>query len=157
MRALPCRIRDPNFHYSAYKSTSLGPILSQLNLVNNITPASFFKMASNVISPSTIRYPMWPLLFGVSDKNFVFLFTSRPCVLYFHPPHRVQTCSRTHPPSYPMGTRGSPSYSAEVKECAELYLHSPSTPSWRDARLKITGTILPLPYRLRSQVFPALR
>jgi hypothetical protein len=29
----------------------------------------------------------------------------------------------------------SPS-SAEVKECAELYLHSPTTPSWRGAQLK---------------------
>jgi hypothetical protein len=29
----------------------------------------------------------------------------------------------------------SPS-SAEVKECVELYLHSPNTPSWRGAQLK---------------------
>jgi hypothetical protein len=27
-------------------------------------------------------------------------------------------------------------YSTEVKECVELYLHSPSTPSWRGAQLK---------------------
>jgi hypothetical protein len=25
---------------------------------------------------------------------------------------------------------------AEVKECVELYLHSPNTPSWRGAQLK---------------------
>jgi hypothetical protein len=30
----------------------------------------------------------------------------------------------------------SPLSSAEVKECVELYLHSPSTPSWRGAQLK---------------------
>jgi hypothetical protein len=30
----------------------------------------------------------------------------------------------------------SASSSAEVKECVELYLHSPNTPSWRDAQLK---------------------
>jgi hypothetical protein len=30
----------------------------------------------------------------------------------------------------------SPPSSAEVKECVELYLHSPSTPSWRSAQLK---------------------
>jgi hypothetical protein len=30
----------------------------------------------------------------------------------------------------------SPPSSAEVKECVELYLHSPNTPSWRDAHLK---------------------
>jgi hypothetical protein len=30
----------------------------------------------------------------------------------------------------------SPPSSAEVKECVELYLHSPNTPSWRGAHLK---------------------
>jgi hypothetical protein len=30
----------------------------------------------------------------------------------------------------------SPPYSSEVKECVELYLHSPNTPSWRGAQLK---------------------
>jgi hypothetical protein len=65
--------------------------------------------------------------------------------------------SGAHPASYPMGTRGSfsrgkavgawswpsPPSSAEVKEWVELYLHSPSTPSWRGVWLS-TGTILPL-------------
>jgi hypothetical protein len=74
--------------------------------------------------------------------------------------HRDQTGSEAHPASYPMDTRGSfhgakqpgrevdyslPS-SAEVKECVELYLHSPNTPSWRGAQFrKSTGTSLPLP------------
>jgi hypothetical protein len=64
--------------------------------------------------------------------------------------HRVQTGSGAHPASYPMGTWGSflggkatgawswpltPS-SSDVKECVELYLHSPYTPSWRGAQLK---------------------
>jgi hypothetical protein len=63
--------------------------------------------------------------------------------------HRVQTGSGAHPASYPMAIRGSfpegkatgpwnwpfPS-SAEVRECVELYLHFPNTPSWRGARLK---------------------
>jgi len=30
----------------------------------------------------------------------------------------------------------SPPSSAEVKECVELYIHSPSTSSWRGAQLK---------------------
>jgi hypothetical protein len=30
----------------------------------------------------------------------------------------------------------SPPSSAEVKECVELYLHSPNTPSWRGAQLE---------------------
>jgi hypothetical protein len=61
--------------------------------------------------------------------------------------HRVQNGSGAHPASYPMGARGSspgdmwpgretdhsPPSSAEVKECVELYLHSPNTPSWRGA------------------------
>jgi hypothetical protein len=52
---------------------------------------------------------------------------------------RVQDGSGAHPASYPVGTRGSflevkgpgreadqsPPSSAEVKECVELYLHSP--------------------------------
>jgi hypothetical protein len=77
----------------------------------------------------------------------------------FH--HRVQNGSRLHPASYPMGTRGSfpgvkqprreadhsPPSSAEVKECVELYRHSPIrlhgvVLSWK----KSTGTTLPLPY-----------
>jgi hypothetical protein len=30
----------------------------------------------------------------------------------------------------------SPPSNAEVKECVELYFHSPNTSSWRDAQLK---------------------
>jgi hypothetical protein len=56
--------------------------------------------------------------------------------------HRVQIGSGAHPGSYPRGTRAlevkrpgreadySLPSSAEVKECMELYLHSPSTSSW---------------------------
>jgi hypothetical protein len=56
--------------------------------------------------------------------------------------------SGSHPASYPMGTRAtfpgrkvdhSPPSSAEVKECVELYFHSPNTPSWRGAQLKHGG------------------
>jgi len=32
-------------------------------------------------------------------------------------------------------------FSAEVKECLELYLHSPNTPSWRGAQLKAQGQL----------------
>jgi hypothetical protein len=56
--------------------------------------------------------------------------------------HRLQNGSGAHPASYPMGTRAlslgvkrpgretdhSPPSSAEVKEWAELYLHSRNTP-----------------------------
>jgi hypothetical protein len=64
--------------------------------------------------------------------------------------HCIQNGSGAHPASYPMGTRGSfhgvkrpvreadhsPPSSAKVKEWVELYLHSPSTPSWHGAQLK---------------------
>jgi len=57
----------------------------------------------------------------------------------FSPHHRVQNVSGAHTTSYPVGNRGfslgvkrpgheaghSPARSAEVNECAELYLHSP--------------------------------
>jgi hypothetical protein len=76
--------------------------------------------------------------------------------------HRVQNGSGAHPASYPMGTRGfslgvkrpgreadhSPPSSAEVKECAELYLHFPNTSSWRGAQIKKnTGTTSPLHFK----------
>jgi hypothetical protein len=64
--------------------------------------------------------------------------------------HSVQTGSGTHQASYPMGTRAlflgvkrsgreadhSPSSSAEVKECVELYFHSPNASSWGGVQLK---------------------
>jgi hypothetical protein len=60
--------------------------------------------------------------------------------------HRIQTGSGAHPAPYPMGTRSSfPGGKAagawscpltSIKECVELYLHSPNTPSWRGAQLK---------------------
>jgi hypothetical protein len=42
----------------------------------------------------------------------------------------------------------SPSYSANVKECVEQYLHFPNTSSWHDAYLN-TGTSLPLPFSIK--------
>jgi hypothetical protein len=59
--------------------------------------------------------------------------------------HRIQNGSGAHPASYQwvpgalsLGVKRpgreadhSPPSSAEVKECVELYLSSPNTPSWR--------------------------
>jgi hypothetical protein len=48
----------------------------------------------------------------------------------------------------------SPPSSAEVKECAELYLHSPNTPPWRGAQLKHRTTLpLPLPFTLSALIY----
>jgi hypothetical protein len=75
----------------------------------------------------------------------------------FSPHHHVQNSSGAHPASYPMGTRGSslgvkrpgreadhsPPSSAKVKECMELYLHSPIRLHGVVLGLKIsTGTLL---------------
>jgi hypothetical protein len=63
---------------------------------------------------------------------------------------RIQNGFWTHPASYPGGISvsdprvkrpgreadHSPPSSAEVKECVELYIHSPNTPSWHGTQLK---------------------
>jgi hypothetical protein len=52
------------------------------------------------------------------------------------------------------GADHSPPSSAEVKECVELYLHYPTTSSWRGAQLKkSTGTTLPLPLTPLNSVY----
>jgi hypothetical protein len=72
--------------------------------------------------------------------------------------HRVQTSTGAHPASYSIGTGVSPPgvkrpgreadhlppSRAEVKECVNLYLHSPGISSWRGAYLS-TKTTLSLP------------
>jgi hypothetical protein len=64
---------------------------------------------------------------------------------YFSLHYHVQNGSGAHPASYLMGIGSCfmgvkrperegdhlPPSSAEVKDCVELYLHSPNTPSWR--------------------------
>jgi hypothetical protein len=70
----------------------------------------------------------------------------------------IQTGPGTHPASYTMGTGSFPEVkrlgvdhptpsSAKVKERVELYLYSPSGPSW-----PVTGCTLPLP--LHFNKFP---
>jgi hypothetical protein len=83
-------------------------------------------------------------------------FTLQGCPIFGYPEFNIQEMfvvtdlKNAHPASYLMGTRGSfpgvkrPACeidhsllsSAEVKECAELYLHSSNTPSWCGAQLK---------------------
>jgi hypothetical protein len=86
--------------------------------------------------------------YGLDDRGSRVRFWAGAGNFCLH--HRVKNGSGAHPAFYPMGTRGSfpgvklpgreadhslPS-SAEVKECVELYLHSPGTPTWRGAQLK---------------------
>jgi hypothetical protein len=75
---------------------------------------------------------------------FLFIIASRPALGPTQPP--VQWV----PGALSLGikrpeceTDHSPPPSAEVKEYAELYLHSSSTPSWRGAQLKTQGKLYP--------------
>jgi hypothetical protein len=86
----------------------------------------------------------------------IFLFTSasRPVLVRAQPPiQRVQGALSLGVPRQGREADQSPQSSAEVKECVELYLHSPSTLSWRGAQLKkyrdnFTFTFNILPYML---------
>jgi hypothetical protein len=83
--------------------------------------------------------------YGLDDRGSRVRFPAGTGNFSLH--HRVQNDSGAHPASYPIDTRGSfpggkrpgreahhsPPSSAEVKECVELYLHSPNTPSCRGA------------------------
>jgi hypothetical protein len=60
--------------------------------------------------------------------------------------YRQYLLSSANSISYVYKSSDSPPFSAEVKECVELYLHSLITSSWRGAQLS-TGTTLPLPYQ----------
>jgi hypothetical protein len=75
--------------------------------------------------------------YGLGDRMIGVRFPAGGGNFSLH--HRVQTGSEAHPASYPVGTGDlslrvkrpgreadhSPLSSAEVKECVELYLHSP--------------------------------
>jgi hypothetical protein len=82
---------------------------------------------------------------GLGDRMIVVRFLAEAVKFSFR--HRVQTGSESHPASYPKDTGvlslrvkrpgretdNSSQSSADVKECVELYLHSPNKSSWRDA------------------------
>jgi hypothetical protein len=86
--------------------------------------------------------------YGLDDRGSSVRFPAGAGNFSLH--HRVQNGSGVHPASYPVGNMGSfpgvkrpgyeadhsPPTSAEVKECVELYIHTPNTPSWRGAWLK---------------------
>jgi hypothetical protein len=84
------------------------------------------------------------LHYGLDDWGSRVRFPAGAANFSLH--HRVQNGSGAHPASYPTDTKvsslgvkrpgseadHSPPSSAEVKECVELYLHFPRTPSWSD-------------------------
>jgi hypothetical protein len=80
----------------------------------------------------------------------------------------AQNASHVHPASYPMGTRAlslwlklpgceadhSPTSSAEVKECVELYLHSPLLALCSNPQPGGPGLHIYIPWRLGGPVIP---
>jgi hypothetical protein len=86
--------------------------------------------------------------YGLDDRGSRVRFPAGAGNFFLH--HRVQNRSGAHPPSYPVGTRGSfpggkaaeawswplTSIYCRGQECVELYLHSGSMPSWRGVQLK---------------------
>jgi hypothetical protein len=81
--------------------------------------------------------------YGLDDRSSRVRFPARAGNFYFR---RVQNCSGVHPASYPMDNMAVkrpehkaghlPPSSSDIKDWVKLYLHSPSTPSWRGAQLK---------------------
>jgi hypothetical protein len=133
----------------------------------------------HLINSNSTFYWRWRLVrFGISlfvvgiisyaldDRGSTVRFPAGPGNFSLH--HHGQNGSRSHPVSYPMGTRccfpgvkaaGAwnwplTSIQCRSQECVEIYLHSPNTSSWRGALLS-TGTILPfyLYYYYYSLVF----
>ena len=80
-------------------------------------------------------------------------------------PTPIQTSPGAHPASYTIGTRSLPGIewpghgfdqpppsSVEVKERVQLYIYSPSEPSW-----PVLGQTLPLPFFYFSHVFNTIQ
>jgi hypothetical protein len=78
------------------------------------------------------------LRFDSRRRLGIFLFTaSRPALGPTHPPIQWVPGALSLGVKRPdRETDHSPPSSAEVRECVELYLHSPDKPSWRGAQLK---------------------
>jgi hypothetical protein len=88
--------------------------------------------------------------FPAGAGNFFFETVSRPALEPTQPP--IQWVSGT---LYRGGVKRprreadrSPISCAEVKECVELYLHSPSTPSWRGIQFKKSTDNFPFTFYL---------
>jgi hypothetical protein len=121
-----------SFNFLRFIFSFIPPFSSPLFYLFNISLLFFF-------SPKNVLKQLGFLIGGSSP--------GRGWEFFLH--HCVQTGSGTHPASYPVGTRSSflgvkrpgreadhsPPSCAEVKECVELYLHSPSTLLWHGAQL----------------------
>jgi len=70
-QGIPIILWNPNAHYSIHKYPTPVPILSQLDLVHNLT-FHFLKIYINIILPSTLGSPKWspPLRFPYQNTVY---------------------------------------------------------------------------------------
>jgi hypothetical protein len=109
-------LRNSKFHYRLHKRLSLGHILRT--------------------SSTALGYKLEDRRFESRQGLGIFLFTTatRPALGPTQPPVQWLPGALSVGIKRP-GHEGdrSPPPSAKVKECLELYFHSPNTPSWRGA------------------------
>jgi hypothetical protein len=119
----------------------LATYLCQIYLNNILTfPLLSPKWERAVIAPSVWRWATgWTIgVLGFDSRRrlgiFLFSTASRTAQGHTQPPIQWVLGPLSLGVKRPCRESDhSPPYSAEVKECVELYLHSPSTPSWRGA------------------------
>jgi hypothetical protein len=98
--------------------------------------STHFRLGAGIAQWYSAGLRSW-MIGGSRLGNFLFTAVSRPAL------GPTQTPIQWIPRALSLGVkrRGreadhSPPSSAEVKNCVQLYLHSPNTPSWRGAKLQ---------------------
>jgi hypothetical protein len=98
-------------HYSGHSSSLLKPVLAQMNTANILKPYLILSFPLRLGTPSGLGPTQPPIQYVLGALS---LRVKQPGLEANH----------------------SPLCKSEVKECLEIYLHSPNSPSWRGAQLK---------------------
>jgi hypothetical protein len=97
-----------------------------------------YKTASKIIDIYILRAERSGIRFPAGVGIFLFTTASRPSLGPTQPPIQwIQWAISMMVKRQGREADHSPPFSAEVKECVELYLHFSNTPSWRGAQLRI--------------------